>query len=478
MPTLPYDSQDDVKLFANEYVSGNTINRALLRLFYNDNYLANLSSLNPVALPMVANSIIVSTSPSEYAWKNSSEVKTLLGISDSMFGLSDVDALETTIEDGQGLVWNSASSAFISMDAVSSLVDLADTSINSPQNLQSLMYSDEYGKWINGYPGDFSVGYITNVVMEADGKVLLPFTDQIGQQVSVTKYNTTTDVYIVADVSNKINGQAKSLISNNSAELHSTIHLRTILRSDESIEWVTVSGDGTWEFIDTGLVPGSGIQVRQITTDDLMLQPYDITYTGAPDASESIKGMIRIATFAEATAGTAVDVCVNPLQLQYFFDNYIIPFSNDAEFKAGTDDTKAPNIAQIHSMDSLFFDVTTGSEDLTKNTNGTWTYYLDDFTGPSTDGVIFDSDQIRGVWVECLGQTSNTAAEASATWPSGNAQYIASCEAYGDGDTARVRQTILVPINRGQESFDLSIAYGSAASMTYNIIGVQQRVFE
>lgn len=475
---LPYSSPNDVKLFANEYVNSNTINRALLRLFYNDTYMANLSSLSPVDTPLVANSLLVSIGDGEYTWMNGAEVKTALGITDALLGLSDVSASELTIENNQGLVWNAATADFISKDFVSALNDLSDVTVSSPTNLQSLVYSDEYGKWINSYPSDFAVGYIASIMLETDGKVILPAVTQPGQQVQIVKYGTTTDAYVVPDTTNPINGQVKALVSNNSDEETSSIHIRSILMEDESIEWVMISGDGTWDFIDSGTVPGSGIEIRNVSGDDLMLAPYDVTIENVPDATEITKGIIRIATYAEGIAGVLNDVCVTPYQLKYYMDNYIIPFANDTEFKTGTDDTKAATIVQIHSMDDAFFELTTGSEDLAQTINGDWEYFLDDFTGPDTDGITFDKTQIRGVWIEVIAGTSTSEANVTATWPTGTPQAIGSVEAYGSGDTARVRQTTLVPINRGQTSFNVAQVIGGGAWSEFTIIGVQQRVFE
>ena len=476
MPTLPYNEANDVKLFANEYVNANTINRAILRLFYNDNYLADLNSLNAVDLPLVANSILISISPTEYTWADSDAVKTTLGLSDTIFGLSDVDATEITIENNQGLVWNAASSAFISKDFVSSLTDLDDTNINAPINLQSLMYFDEYSKWINAYPGDFSVGYITNVFLEATGKVLLPNTSQIGQQVSVTKFNTSTTAYIVPNGTDKINGQEASLKSNYVDEINATIHLRTVLLSDSSIGWVTVSGDGTWEHIDTSLVPGSGIEIREVTTDDLMLQPYDVTIDNVPDASEITKGIIRIATYPEALAGDATDVCINPYQLKYYMDNYAVPFASNAEFKDSVTPSteKAANIAQIHSMDQQFVSLSAGTEALVKsNSNNTWTYDIADFVG-----VGLDTTQIRALYINVVSSTNNEVCYVQAEYPDNNMYKIGGAYAGGNGDAINDYTTTMVPINKGQTSIDLTILYGGGSSISFNIFGAVQRVFE
>lgn len=348
--SLPYPNAVDVKVFANEYINGNTINRALLRLFYNDNYLDGLSSLSPVAAPTVSNSLLVSDSPTTYTWKTDTEVKTLLGISDTVFGLSDVDASEVSITDTQALVWNSATSSFVSKDFVNALSELTDVSLSSLQNLHSLVYSAEIGAWTNAFPDDFTVGYVQHVLVEEDGKVLLPEVVNVGLQVQVVKYGTTTDCYIVPNAANKINGQSsKSMLSNNSDETTATIFLRSVLKGDATLEWITVGGDGTFDLVDTSSVPGSGLEIREITSDDLMLAPYEVTITNVPDASEVTKGIIRIATYAEGIAGVATDVCVNPVQLKYFIDNYAVPFATDVEAAAGVLEDVCINPLQLQT---------------------------------------------------------------------------------------------------------------------------------
>ena len=141
-------------------------------------------------------------------------------------------------------------------------------------------------------------------------------------QINVTKIGTDTAAYFVPDSNNKINGEANvSLRSANTAETNASIQLRSYVKSDLSIEWVTMGGDGTWELIATATVPGSSIINRLVTEDELMLQPYNITYDNVPDATEGVKGIIQIASYAEGLAGTNITKAITPQQLKYYFDN-------------------------------------------------------------------------------------------------------------------------------------------------------------
>jgi hypothetical protein len=356
MPTLPYPNSADVKVFSNEYINVNTMNRALLRLFYNDEYLSNLSSLNPVDLPTVSNMVLVSTGPGTYTWKTDTEVKSLLNITDSMFGLADVDDNASNMLDGYGLFWDATKDAFIGKRGVSDLNDLADCQVSAPEDLQTLFYSTEYGSFINGLPSDFTIGYIQHVTLEVDTKVQLPEVSSVGKQIVITKIGDI-DVYVVPNAANAINGQsAKSLLSNIASEETSTIHLRSVIREDDSIEWITVGGDGTFDFVDTSLVPGSSIDIRNITDQDLMLAPYDVTVSGVPDATDTVKGIVRLATSAEAIAGTATDIAVTPWGVKYWFDNYAIPFADDATFDTGTATDEVASVKQIQDRNQEIID--------------------------------------------------------------------------------------------------------------------------
>lgn len=357
MPTLPYPNAADVKVFSNEYINVNTMNRALLRLFYNDDYLANLSSLDPVDSPTVSNMLLVATGPGTYTWKTDTEVKSLLNITDSIFGLSDIDDNAANMLDGYGLFWDATKDAFVGQKGATSLDDLDDVTINTPVNLHTLFYSAEYGAFINGFPSDFTIGYVQHVTMEADGKVILPEIDTVGRQIVITKIGTGTTLYVVPDSANTIDGQSsKALKSDNATEAAATIHLRSIQKLDNTIEWITISGDGTFEFIDSGLVPGSSIQIRTLTDDDLMLAPYSITYSGVPDATETTKGIVRLATEAEAQVGTATDIAVTPWGVKYWFDNFAIPFATDGEFTTGTATDKVASVKQIADRNQEIID--------------------------------------------------------------------------------------------------------------------------
>jgi hypothetical protein len=477
MPTLPYPSQEDVKVFSNEYINVNTMNRALLRLFYNDNYLSSLSSLDPVDLPIVSNMLLVSTGPGTYTWKTDTEAKSLLNITDSLFGLVDVDDNASNMLDGYGVFWDSTKDAFVGKKGATALNDLDDVIVTSPVNLQSIVYSSEYGSFINGFPSDFTVGYVTNVTFDIDGKAVLPEVTAVGQQIVVTKLGTTTDVYVVPNAANKINGQSGvSLKSSNTSEYSSSISLRSVALSDESIEWVTISGDGSFEYISSGLVPGSSISTRTITNDDLMLQPYSLTISGVPDASESTKGIIQIATDVEAIAGTEALKCVNTTQMKYFFDNYVINYASNADFKTGSDNTKVVNVEQAHFMDSRFMECDgAGATALSSSAAGTRTFTIANLTSPDS---LLDTDEIRGVWVEWSGASSTTEASAEYTDPTGRVSKLMRTSAYGGGDSVSDNGTFMIPINKGQTSFDIEIFIGSGASLTVEVYGIQCRVFE
>jgi len=346
---LPYKIPTDVKVFPNEYINANTMNRALLRLYYNDLYLSNLASLDPVDTPTVANSLLVSISSSEYTWMTADQVKTTLAITDSLLGLSDVDIDEIAIEHNQGISWDATKSAFVAKAVVDTLVELSDTIISSPTDNEVLLYSAAYGKFINGNPGNYSVGYITNIIFEEDGKALVDeITNIAGQQVSITKIGTATEAYFVPHVNNKINGETgKALKSSTVTEENASIHLRSVARDNGDIEWVTISGDGTWDLISASAVPGTSIINRLVTETELMLQPYTITYDNVPDATEAVKGIIQIASDAEATAGTDIGKAITPQQLKFYFDNYATVFASNAEYLIGTSETKSATVKQI-----------------------------------------------------------------------------------------------------------------------------------
>lgn len=349
MPTLPYANKEDVKVFGNEYINVNTINRALLRLYYNDSYLAGLSSLNAVDSPTVANMLLVSTGPAAYTWKTTAQAKTLLNITDSVFGLSDVDEVASNMLQGYTLSWDATKKAFVGAAAATELDDLDDVTITTPANLHSLLYSSEYGKFINGYLSDFAVGYVTHVTLEDDGKVILPEVTTIGQQIVITKIGIGTSVYIIPDSTNKINGQTNKVLKTyNTGEIVSTIHLRSVIRDDASIEWVIISSEGTFTYIDSSLVPGSSILIRTITNNDLMLAPYSVTLTDVPDASSTTKGIVRLATEVEAQAGTLTTVAVTPYGVKYWFDNYAVPFATNEEAKAGVLDDVSINPSTLN----------------------------------------------------------------------------------------------------------------------------------
>jgi len=479
MPTLPYPNIEDVKVFANEYINVNTMNRALLRLYYNDNYLSSLSGLDPVDTPTVSNQLLVSTGLGVYTWKTDAEVKTLLNITDSIFGLSDVDENAVNMLDGYGLKWDASKDAFVGGKSVAALNDLSDVIVTDPTNLHQLIYSIEYGAFINALPSEFSVGYVTNVVFESDGKVILPAITNPGQQVIITKIGASNTTYVVPDATNLLNGQAdKSIKSNNTLEYNSSLHIRSILRDDESIEWVTVGGEGTFEFIDTSSVPGSSIQSRIITTDELMLQPFDISYDNVPDATQGIKGIIQIASDVEAAAGIDELKCINSKQVNDILGAYATPFASDPEFKTGTATDKVVSPAQAHMMELTYFPITTGTENLTQNTQNTFTYNIADFNGPTFNGIDIDTDQIRGVWVYTNVSSTSNVGSIAATYPDGVDRFIDYCQALGVGDSVAHREPVFVPIRKGQTTIDLVIAIGASATVSYEIIAVQQRTFE
>lgn len=471
--SLPYPNSADVKVFANEYVNINTLNRALLRLFYNDSYLAGLSSLDPVAAPTVANMLLVATGPGTYTWKTDTQVKTLLNITDSIFGLSDVDENDANMLDGYGLFWDATKDAFVGKKGATELNDLDDVIINTPSDLHSIFYSAEYGAFINGFPDDFTIGYVQHVTLEEDGKVILPEVETVGRQIVVTKLGTSTSVYIVPNSANKINGQSSmALKSSNSDELVATIHIRSIQKEDESIEWVAIGGDGTFEFISSGLVPGSSIQIRTLTDDDLMLAPYDITVSGVPDATELVKGIVRLATEAEAQTGTATDIAVTPWGVKYWFDNFAIPFATDPQFQAGTSTDTVVTPAQIHAFDTEYVALTGGTTGLNQTATGTYVYNIADFTGTG-----LDTDEIRMIYISTQAVETATEGWITATMPDGTAVYINRIAAYGGGDYVKTAPLASIPINKGQTDITLTIQKG-ANNMEFTIVGVSQRVFD
>lgn len=404
MPTLPYSNLADVKVFSNEYINVNTMNRALLRLFYNDEYLSNLSSLDAVDGPTVSNMLLVSTGPNAYTWKNSSDAKTLLNISDTILGLSDVDSDASTMFENYCLFWDSSKSAFVGKTGVSSLNDLSDVTVASPSDLHTLFYSAEYGSFINGFPADFTIGYIQHITLEDDTKVLLPEVSSVGKQIVITRISTDVSVYVVPNSNNTINGQsATSLKISNSDEYVASVHLRSVLKADESIEWITISGDGTCEFIDTVNVPATSIDIREITDDDLMLAPYDITVTDVPDASTTISGIVRLSTSAEAIAGTATDIAVTPWGVKYWFDNFSIPYATDVEFDTGTATDKIASVKQIadrnteiiNTYSPAYYQVTVASENnLTTPTEVNAGTYVTDYEIYSRGSIFTGSNNL------------------------------------------------------------------------------------
>ncbi len=476
---LPYPNATDVKLFSNEYVNGNTLNRALLRLYYNDLYLSNLSSLDPVDVPTVSNMILVSTGPGTYTWQTDTEVKTTLNITDTIFGLSDVDETASAMVNGYALSWDSSKDAFVGKKAATSLNDLDDVTITSPINLHQILYSSEYGKFINAFPSDFTVGYVTNAVIEEDGKVILPNVTTPGQQIVCTKIGTATTMYVVTNAANNVSGQAnKSLKSYSIGEYDASVTLRSIQLDDESIEWVIINSDGSFEYIDTALVPGSSIQTRTITNEDLMLQPYTLDFTGVIDATEINKGIVRLATEAEAQAGTATDIAVTPYGVKYWFDNFAVPFATAPEFVIGASTDTVVSPAQVHSMEKIFFPVTSGTELLTKSATGTWTYNIADFDGPTFQTYDINTSEIRGVWIKTQVRSAQNEGYISAEYPDGVSRNIDWTAAYGGGDSVGHDGMVLVPIHNGQTSIDIELYLGFAASANYEIVAVEMRVFE
>lgn len=473
--TLPYSNSADVKVFANEYININTLNRALLRLFYNDSYLASLSSLDPVDLPTVANMLLVATGPGTYTWKTDTQVKSLLNITDSIFGLSDVDENDANMLDGYGLFWDATKDAFVGKKGATVLDDLDDVIISSPVNLHTIFYSSEYGAFINGFPDDFTIGYIKHVTVEEDTKVILPAVTTVGQQIVITKIGTATDLYVVPDTSNKINGQAsKALRSNNSSEEVATIHIRSVQKTDDSIEWITITGDGTFSFYDSGLVPGSSIQIRTITDDDLMLAPYDLTVSGVPDATESIKGIVRLATEAEAMAGTATTIAVTPWGVKYWFDNFAIPYATDGEFTTGTATDKVVTPAQIHMMDTEYVAFTGhDTNDLTySDLTDSWEYNIDEFQGTG-----LNTDEIRMIYVSSYVRSGPYAGNSiTITMPDGTTTDINYSQCYDGNDEVNNKNTFALPINKNQTSFTVSMS--GNGSRTFTILGAIQRVFD
>lgn len=476
---LPYPNTTDIKLFSNEYVNGNTLNRALLRLYYNDLYLSNLSTLDPIDSPTVANMLLVSTGPSTYVWQTDTQIKTTLNITDTIFGLSDVDETAGAMINGYALAWDSTKTAFVGRKAATSLNDLDDVTVTAPVNLHQILYSSEYGKFINGFPSDFSVGYITNVIIEEDGKVVLPEVTTPGQQIVCTKIGTGTTMYVVTHANNNIAGQANiSIKSYDADEYSSSVSLRSIVLDDESIEWIIIHNDGVFDFIDTSLVPGSSIVTRTITNEDLMLQPYELDFTGAVDATEILKGIVRLATEAEAQAGTATDIAVTPYGVKYWFDNYAVPFASAAEFLAGTATDKAITPAQAHLMETIYFPVTSGTEALTQNATGTYTYNIADFSGPTFQGHDIDTAEIRGLYVKTDVRSAGNDGIITAEYPDGTIHNIDWTAAYGSGDSTGHRTTVLVPIHKGQISIDLGVSLGFGATCSYEIAAVHMRTFE
>lgn len=475
MPTLPYPNAADVKVFGNEYINVNTLNRALLRLFYNDDYISNLSALNPVDLPSVANMVLVSTGPGTYTWKTDTQVKSLLNITDTIFGLADVDDSASNMLDGYGLFWDASKDAFVGKKGATTLDDLDDVIINTPLNLHSIFYSSEYGAFINGFPDDFTVGYVQHVTLETDGKVILPEVTTVGKQIVVTKIGTGTDLYIVPDSANKIDGQSgKSLRSNNSSEETATIHIRSVQLEDTSIEWITISGDGTFNFYDTTLVPGGSYQIRTITDDDLMLAPYNLTVSGVPDATEITKGIVRLATEAEAMTGTATDIAVTPWGVKYWFDNFAIPYASDAQFQAGTSTDTVVTPAQIHMMDTEYVAFTShDTNDLTySDLTDSWEYNVSEFQGTG-----LDTSEIRAVYIETFVRSGPYAYnEIFCTMPDGTVASIAYARSYDGNDEVSSKAVITIPINKGQASFTLEMT--GSGSRTFTLLGASQRVFD
>lgn len=484
MPTLPYANKEDVKVFGNEYINVNTINRALLRLYYNDSYLAGLSSLNAVDSPTVANMLLVSTGPAAYTWKTTAQAKTLLNITDSVFGLSDVDEVASNMLQGYTLSWDATKKAFVGAAAATELDDLDDVTITTPANLHSLLYSSEYGKFINGYLSDFTVGYVTHVTLEDDGKVILPEVTTIGQQIVITKIGIGTSVYIIPDSTNKINGQTNKVLKTyNTGEIVSTIHLRSVIRDDASIEWVIISSEGTFTYIDSSLVPGSSILIRTITNNDLMLAPYSVTLTDVPDASSITKGIVRLATEVEAQAGTLTTVAVTPYGVKYWFDNYAVPFATDLQFSAGSSTDTVVTPAQIHKMDTEYIALTShDTYDLTYSnettTDYTWTYAIDEFNGTG-----LNTSEIRMIYIESQvysGSKMPVKNEITATMPDGTPVSISYAESTYTGDTISSKNLSSIPINKGQVSITIAIGspHVAAGIRKFTIVGVSQRVFD
>lgn len=480
--SLPYTIPNDVKVFPNEYINSNTMNRALLRLYYNDLYLSNLSTLDPIDQPTVANSLLIATSPSNYIWMDSDQVKTTLAITDTILGLSDVDIDEIAIEHNQGIAWDATKNAFVAKSVVNTLVDLSDTLISAPTDNEVLLYSSTYGKFINGNPSNYSVGYITNIVFEESGKAVVEEIENIaGQQITITKIGIGTAAYFVPDTNNKINGEADvALRSSNAAETNASIHLRSYVKSDETIEWVTISGDGTWDVIPVSSVPGSSILSRLVTETELLLQPYNVTYDNVPDATEGIKGIIQIASDAEATAGTDIAKCITPQQLKYYFDNFAVTFASNAEFLLGTDTELSASVAQIRAMDNDYVKFT--SHDTyplaISESAGNDTEYIFDLT--EFNGIDLVTSEIRTIHIycECWARFDTAYGKVDVEYPDGTYQTVfKNVAVWPEDDQTKTSAMISIPINRNQTSFKVYLyTAGGTSYSNATIVGATQRV--
>ncbi len=148
----------------------------------------------------------------------------------------------------------------------------------------------------------------------------------------------------------------------------------------------------------------------------------------------------------------------------------VIELATPGEVAAGEDAQRAVTPATLAGVlpDLGYVALTGGTEDLSQNSNGTYTYELEDFTGADidTDAIRF----IYGYWQHSGDDL--LAATLSYTFPDGSIQPIEYRGFSTNDNYVGDRRLFCVPVGRNQTTAVFTLSGGALKSM--QLYGIQQ----
>lgn len=227
--SLPYTS-GDVKLYESEFVNNLTINRAILRLHEQDNYLANLIS-------------------------NLTETSANIG-NISLNDLQDVDI--TNLQVGDTLSADS-NGQWKNVTLPANLSELYDVSISNPQENHIVYYNDTTQNWNNGSIANASfAGIIPTLIPETvvtqNTHIQLPAITGNGYEFAQIIKKGSVSVYINPNSGTTDTIMGSGCVYNISDEDYSYIRLKGISGTTEN-SWIFSNGTGTWEQSGSAVTP-------------------------------------------------------------------------------------------------------------------------------------------------------------------------------------------------------------------------------